>query len=71
VPLAIFGDLIESRFKRLYNVKDANDFIIDTPVLGWLEKPLGGRDGHGGYLDRLDSLAIVLLAQLLLQWFIL
>lgn len=71
VPLAIFGDLIESRFKRLYGVKDANDFIIDTPVLGWLEKPLGGRDGHGGYFDRLDSLAIVLLAQLLLQWFIL
>ena len=33
-PLAVFGDLLESRFKRLYDVKDANDFIIDVPILG-------------------------------------
>ena len=65
-PLSVVGDLLESRFKRLYDVKDANDFVIDTPVLGWLEKPLGGRDGHGGYFDRLDSLALVLFIQLLI-----
>lgn len=65
-PLAVFGDILESRFKRLYDVKDANDFIVNIPILGWLEKPLGGRDGHGGYLDRLDSLALVLFLQLLI-----
>lgn len=65
-PLSVAGDLVESRFKRLHDVKDANDFVIDTPVIGWLEKPLGGRDGHGGYLDRLDSLALVLFIQLLI-----
>lgn len=65
-PLSVLGDLLESRFKRLYDIKDANDFLVDTPVIGWLEKPLGGRDGHGGYLDRLDSLALVLLVQLLI-----
>lgn len=65
-PLSVLGDLLESRFKRLYGVKDANDFLINAPVLGWLEKPLGGRDGHGGYFDRLDSLALALFVQLLL-----
>ena len=66
-PLSVLGDLLESRFKRLYGVKDANDFIIDVPVLGWLEKPLGGRNGHGGYLDRLDSLALTLMVQLVIS----
>ena len=66
-PLSVLGDILESRFKRLYDVKDANDFIVDVPVIGWLEKPLGGRDGHGGYFDRLDSLALVVLAQLLIH----
>ena len=65
-PLSVLGDLLESRFKRLYGVKDANDFLVDTPITGLLEKPLGGRNGHGGYLDRLDSLALVVLVQLLI-----
>ncbi len=63
-PLSVLGDLIESRFKRLYDVKDANDFLVKNPVFKWIEMPLGGRDGHGGYLDRIDSLILVLCIQL-------
>ncbi|MBR3320179.1 phosphatidate cytidylyltransferase [Candidatus Saccharibacteria bacterium] len=65
-PLAVFGDILESRFKRLYDVKDANDFVVQIPVVGWLEAPLGGRDGHGGYLDRIDSLLFVIMLELLI-----
>ena len=65
-PLSAIGDLVESRFKRLYDVKDSNDFLVSAPIVCIIEKPLGGRDGHGGYLDRLDSLALVLLVQLLI-----
>lgn len=65
-PISVLGDLLESRFKRLCDVKDANDYVLETPVLRWIEKPLGGRNGHGGYLDRLDSLALVIAFQLLI-----
>lgn len=61
--IAIFGDLVESALKRFYDVKDSNDRMLAffTPV----EKLLGGRDGHGGYLDRLDSIAFTLCAVML------
>ena len=67
VPVAILGDLNESYFKRIYDVKDSNDFLIDTPIFGLIEKPLGGRSGHGGYLDRLDSLLLVLSVELFIS----
>ncbi|MBR0480584.1 phosphatidate cytidylyltransferase [Candidatus Saccharibacteria bacterium] len=61
--LAICGDVVESSLKRGYGVKDVNDH---TPsFLAPFEKLLGGREGHGGYLDRLDSLAFVLITVML------
>ncbi len=54
VIFATFGDLVESKIKRLANVKDSGNFM----------------PGHGGFLDRFDSLlfaaaAIWLLIQLM------
>lgn len=52
-PAAALGDLLESAIKRLMDVKDASEFI----------------PGHGGVLDRLDSVLFAFTAvYLFAQW---
>lgn len=56
-PLALCGDLFESYLKRKFKVKDSNEIIIKKPLFKKLELLVGGSDGHGGFLDRIDSTA--------------
>lgn len=44
IILAPLGDLIESRLKRVYDIKDASNIL----------------PGHGGLLDRIDALLLVM-----------
>ena len=56
-PLAVIGDLSESMLKRTFKVKDSNEIVIKNKFFEYLELFVGGTAGHGGYLDRIDSLA--------------
>lgn len=56
-PLALIGDLYESFLKRRFKVKDSNEIIIKNKWLKRLEILVGGSEGHGGFLDRVDSTA--------------
>lgn len=53
--LALMGDLFESHLKRQFSVKDSNEIIIKNKAFRWAEMLVGGSEGHGGFLDRLDS----------------
>ncbi|MDO4398673.1 MAG: phosphatidate cytidylyltransferase [Candidatus Saccharibacteria bacterium] len=55
-PLALMGDLFESYLKRQFKVKDSNEIVIKNKFFEKLEFVVGGTEGHGGFLDRLDSL---------------
>ncbi len=56
-PLALVGDLFESYMKRKFNVKDSNEILIKNKFFSKFEMLVGGSEGHGGFLDRLDSTA--------------
>ena len=56
-PLALVGDLFESHLKRTFNVKDSNEIIIKNKFFKYVEMLEGGSEGHGGFLDRVDSTA--------------
>ncbi len=56
-PLAVIGDLFESMLKRTFKVKDSNEIVIKNKAFEYLELLVGGNAGHGGYLDRIDSIA--------------
>ncbi len=56
-PLALIGDLFESFLKRKFDVKDSNEILIKNPIFNKLEMLVGGSEGHGGFLDRIDSTA--------------
>ena len=54
-PLALCGDLFESFLKRKFKVKDSNEILIKNKFFRGLEMCVGGSEGHGGFLDRVDS----------------
>lgn len=56
-PLALVGDLYESYLKRHFKVKDSNEILIKNKLFEKLELAVGGSEGHGGFLDRIDSVA--------------
>ncbi|MBQ9180872.1 phosphatidate cytidylyltransferase [Candidatus Saccharibacteria bacterium] len=56
-PLALVGDLFESFLKRQFKVKDSNEIVIKNKFFRALENLVGGSEGHGGFLDRVDSTA--------------
>lgn len=69
-PLALCGDLFESFLKRRFNVKDSNEIVIKNKWFARIEVLIGGSEGHGGFLDRVDSTAfagtVLLIISLLL-----
>ena len=56
--VSICGDYIASYCKRYFSIKDSNECILYTKciLLKKLEKLMSG---HGGYLDRIDSISMV------------
>lgn len=69
-PLALCGDLFESFLKRKFKVKDSNEILIKNPVFARLELLVGGSEGHGGYLDRIDSAAFACTMLLIISMFV-
>ncbi len=66
-PLALVGDLYESFLKRRFKVKDSNEILIKNKVFEKIEMVIGGTEGHGGYLDRIDSTAFTTTILLLIS----
>ena len=66
-PLALIGDLFESALKRNFKIKDSNEIIIKNKFFHGLEFLVGGSKGHGGFLDRIDSVAFAATVLLLIE----
>lgn len=66
-PLALCGDLYESYLKRKFRVKDSNEILIKNKFFAVVEMCVGGSEGHGGFLDRIDSTAFACTALLLIS----
>ena len=66
-PLALIGDLFESYLKRTFKIKDSNEVIIKNKFFEKLELCVGGAEGHGGFLDRIDSVAFAMTILLLIS----
>ena len=66
---ALAGDLFESFLKRKFKVKDSNEIVIKNKVFEKLELVVGGSEGHGGFLDRVDSVAFASTILLIISWF--
>ena len=69
-PLALLGDLYESYLKRRFGVKDSNEIVIKNKFFAKLELAVGGSKGHGGFLDRIDSVAFATTILLILSMLI-
>lgn len=69
-PLALIGDLFESFLKRRFGVKDSNEILIKNKFFEKLEMIVGGSEGHGGFLDRIDSTAFACSILLLISLFV-
>ena len=69
-PLALCGDLYESFLKRQFKVKDSNEIVIKYPLFKKLELLIGGAEGHGGFLDRIDSTAFTAAVLLIISTFV-
>lgn len=69
-PLALMGDLFESFLKRKFNVKDSNEILIKNPIFLKLEMLVGGSEGHGGFLDRIDSTAFAATVLLVISFMV-
>ena len=55
---SILGDFLASFCKRLLNIKDSNECIMESNLIipKFVERFMSG---HGGYLDRIDSITMV------------
>lgn len=69
-PLALAGDLFESYLKRTFKVKDSNEIVIKNKFFSKLEIIVGGSEGHGGFLDRIDSTAFATTILLIISLFL-
>ena len=63
--IAEIGDLLGSACKRRLGIKDSNEELMNYPFFRILEYPV---KGHGGYLDRVDSLALGLVAFAIIRY---